>query len=69
MSEQNPTPAGGSAADTPVLDILAAMTAASLERTGLDPQTLMLVRLAALVPAAPRPCPTPSTCGWPARWG
>ena len=49
MSEQSPTPAGGSAADTPVLDVLAAMTAASLERTTLDPQTLLLVRLAALV--------------------
>jgi alkylhydroperoxidase/carboxymuconolactone decarboxylase family protein YurZ len=49
MSEQSPTPAGGSEADTPVLDVLAAMTAASLERTTLDPQTLMLVRLAALV--------------------
>ena len=37
MSEQNPAPAGGSAADgaddEPVLDVLAAMTAASLERT------------------------------------
>ena len=48
MSEQSPTPASGSAADTPVLDVLAAMTAASLERTTLDPQTLLLVRLAAL---------------------
>ena len=50
MSEQNPTSSGGgSEADTPVLDVLAAMTAASLERTTLDPQTLLLVRLAALV--------------------
>ena len=45
MSEQNPVPAD----DEPVMDVLAAMTAASLERTTLDPQTLMLVRLAALV--------------------
>ena len=49
MSEQSPTPAGGNETDTPVMDVLAAMTAASLERTTLDPQTLMLVRLAALV--------------------
>ena len=53
MSGQNPIPAGGSAAerpdDEPVMDVLAAMTAASLERTSLDPQTLLLVRLAALV--------------------
>jgi alkylhydroperoxidase/carboxymuconolactone decarboxylase family protein YurZ len=49
MSEQTPTTAGEDAAETPVLDVLAGMTAASLERTTLDPQTLMLVRLAALV--------------------
>jgi alkylhydroperoxidase/carboxymuconolactone decarboxylase family protein YurZ len=36
-------------AETPVLDLLAEMTAASLERSELDPKTLMLVRLAALV--------------------
>jgi alkylhydroperoxidase/carboxymuconolactone decarboxylase family protein YurZ len=36
-------------AEKPVFDVLAAMTAASLEGTNLDPQTLMLVRLAALV--------------------
>jgi 4-carboxymuconolactone decarboxylase len=50
VSKQNPTPAGSaSAAETPVFDVLAAMTAASLEQTTLDPQTLLLVRLAALV--------------------
>lgn len=38
-----------SESDEPVLDVLAAMTAASLERSNLDPETLMLVRLAALV--------------------
>jgi alkylhydroperoxidase/carboxymuconolactone decarboxylase family protein YurZ len=38
-----------SGTETPVMDVLVAMTAASLERTSLDPQTLMLVRLAALV--------------------
>ncbi|HST19070.1 MAG TPA: carboxymuconolactone decarboxylase family protein [Gaiellaceae bacterium] len=35
--------------ETPVLDLLAEMTAASIEATGLDEQTLMLVRFAALV--------------------
>jgi hypothetical protein len=35
--------------ETPVFDVLAAITAASLERSTLDPQTLLLVRLAALV--------------------
>jgi hypothetical protein len=34
--------------DTPVLDTLAAMTAASIERSSLDEKTLMMVRLAAL---------------------
>jgi alkylhydroperoxidase/carboxymuconolactone decarboxylase family protein YurZ len=36
-------------AETPVLDLLATMTAASVEASNLDPQTLMLVRIAALV--------------------
>ena len=35
--------------DTPVLDLLATMTADSLEASSLDPETLMLVRIAALV--------------------
>ena len=35
--------------DTPVLDLLAGMTADSIEASGLDAQTLVLVRLAALV--------------------
>jgi alkylhydroperoxidase/carboxymuconolactone decarboxylase family protein YurZ len=35
--------------DTPVLDLLARITADSLEASTLDPHTLMLVRLAALV--------------------
>jgi hypothetical protein len=34
--------------DTPVLDVLTEMTTASIERSDLDPKTLMLVRLAAL---------------------
>jgi alkylhydroperoxidase/carboxymuconolactone decarboxylase family protein YurZ len=34
---------------TPVMDVLAEMTAASIERSTLDPKTLMLIRLAALV--------------------
>ncbi|MFF1877289.1 carboxymuconolactone decarboxylase family protein [Leifsonia sp. NPDC058230] len=38
-----------SAADTPVLDLLARMTADSVEASSLDPATLVLVRVAALV--------------------
>ena len=34
---------------TPVLDLLSNMTAASIEASGLDAETLMLVRIAALV--------------------
>jgi len=35
--------------DTPVLDLLAAMTALSIDASDLDAETLMLVRIAALV--------------------
>jgi hypothetical protein len=35
--------------DAPILKLLATMTAASLEATSLDAETLMLVRIAALV--------------------
>jgi alkylhydroperoxidase/carboxymuconolactone decarboxylase family protein YurZ len=35
--------------ETPVLDLLADMTASSIEASTLDPQTLILVRIAALV--------------------
>jgi len=35
--------------DTPVLDLLGSMTAASLEATSLDVQSIAMVRLAALV--------------------
>ena len=35
--------------ETPVLDLLAGMTADSIEASNLDPETLMLVRIAALV--------------------
>jgi alkylhydroperoxidase/carboxymuconolactone decarboxylase family protein YurZ len=41
MPEQN--------VETPVLDLLASMTADSIEVSSLDPEKLMLVRLAALV--------------------
>ena len=34
--------------DTPVLDLIASMTADSLEASSLDPESLMLVRIAAL---------------------
>ena len=36
-------------ADRPVLDLLASMTADSVEASSLDPQSLMLARFAALV--------------------
>jgi alkylhydroperoxidase/carboxymuconolactone decarboxylase family protein YurZ len=35
--------------DTPLMDVLAEMTASALERSSLDIESLMLVRLAALV--------------------
>ena len=35
--------------ETPVLDLIANMTASSVEASSLDPATLMLVRIAALV--------------------
>jgi len=38
----------GPTGETPVLDLLANMTADSIEASTLDPQTLMLVRIAAL---------------------
>ncbi len=38
----------GSTSETPVLDLLASMTADSIEASSLDANTLMLVRLAAL---------------------
>ena len=38
----------GSTSRTPVLDLLASMTADSIEASSLDPETLMLVRIAAL---------------------
>ena len=38
-----------STSETPVLDLLATMTAASLEASSLDTETLALVRIAALV--------------------
>ena len=39
----------GQSSDTPILDLIGVMTAASLEATRLDPEQLMLVRFAALV--------------------
>ena len=44
-----------STSETPVLDLLASMTADSVEASSLDAQTLMLVRIAALAAVdAPR---------------
>ncbi len=37
------------AQETPIMDLLASMTERSIETTRLDPQTTMLVRIAALV--------------------
>jgi 4-carboxymuconolactone decarboxylase len=37
------------AGDTPILDLLAGMTASSIEASSLDSESLILVRLAALV--------------------
>jgi 4-carboxymuconolactone decarboxylase len=39
----------GSTSETPVLDLLAEMTANSIEASSLDAETLVLVRIAALV--------------------
>ena len=39
----------GSTSETPVLDLLASMTADSVAASSLDPETLLLVRIAALV--------------------
>jgi len=41
LSEQSP--------ETPVLDLVSTMTAASLEASTLDPDSAMLVRIAALI--------------------
>jgi Na+/H+-dicarboxylate symporter len=41
--------------DTPLLDTLATMTAASLERCNLEPRELMLARVAALAAAGAPP--------------
>jgi hypothetical protein len=43
---------------TPILDLLAGMTADSLAASSLDPQTLALVRVAALVAVDTRRSPT-----------
>ena len=47
-----------STSETPVLDLLAGMTADSVVASSLDPATLMLVRVAALVAVEPRRSPT-----------
>jgi hypothetical protein len=40
---------GEQAAETPILDLLTTMTAASIEASDLEPDTLLLVRIAALI--------------------
>ena len=53
--------------ETPVLDLLTSMTADSMEASSLDAETLMLVRIAALVAVdAPR-SPIWPTWAWPRR--
>ncbi len=47
-SSKKGTIMAGSTSETPVLDLLASMTADSIEASSLDPETLMLVRIAAL---------------------
>jgi 4-carboxymuconolactone decarboxylase len=42
-------PTSDTPVETPVLDLLAGMTAASIAASRLDPNTLLLVRIAALV--------------------
>src|SRR6476661_6478337 len=42
-------PMADQASDTPVLDLLTRMTADSMVSAGLDPQSLMVARIAALV--------------------
>ena len=42
-------------AETPILDLIATMTEASVEASSLDPQSLMLVRIAALIAVDAQP--------------
>jgi 4-carboxymuconolactone decarboxylase len=48
-AEEERSTMAGSTSETPVLDLLATMTAESIEASSLDPETLALVRIAALV--------------------
>jgi alkylhydroperoxidase/carboxymuconolactone decarboxylase family protein YurZ len=48
-STERRNPMATESGDTPLLDLLASMTASSVESTNLDPKSLMLVRIAALV--------------------
>ena len=45
MADRSDDPNGG----RPILDLIGEMNAAAIERSSLDPQTMMLVRIAALV--------------------
>ena len=58
-NEQKGESHGKWSSDTPVLDLIANMTASSIEASSLDADKLMLVRIAALV--AVDPCRTRST--------
>ena len=56
-------------ADTPVLDTLADITAASVEHNSLAPRELMLARIAALIAVDAPPTSTSSTPGPPRTAG
>ena len=55
--------------ETPVLDLLAKMTTDSLEASSLDPKSLMLVRLAALVAVDAPPASYLTNLGMAAETG
>ena len=56
-------------ADTPVLDTIAAMTAASVERCDLSADALLLVRIAARPPSTPARFPMSRTSARRSRRG
>ena len=54
--------------ERPILDLLASMTADSLEASNLDADALMMVRIATLVASMLRLPRTCSTSALPASW-
>ena len=53
-------------AETPILDLIATMTEASVEASSLDPQSLMVARIAALIAVDAPPASYVLNLGWPA---